>query len=68
MLLQLLEATATMCVYAFNRPSMTATLRVQHLSPFKQRGLDISLLSSEKLVYVERDLSAPGFALDRKLF
>ena len=68
MLAQLLEATATMRVYAFNRPSKTTTLRARQLSSFKQRGLNRDLLSSEKLVYVEGDLSAPGFALDRKLY
>jgi hypothetical protein len=68
MLAQLLEANATTRVYAFNRPSKTTTLRARHLASFKQRGLDIGLLSSEKLVFVEGDLSAPGFALDHKLY
>jgi len=68
MLAQLLEATATTRVYAFNRPSNTSTLRARQLSAFKQRGLNTTLLSSEKLVYVEGDLSAPGFALNHKLY
>ena len=68
MVAQLLEASATARVYAFNRPSKTTTLRARHLSSFKQRGLDTGLLSSEKLVFVEGDLSAPGFALDHKLY
>jgi hypothetical protein len=68
MLAQLLEAPATTRVYAFNRSSKTATLRARQLSSFKKRGLNTDLLSSEKLVYVEGDLSAPGFALDHKLY
>jgi hypothetical protein len=64
MLAQLLEAPGVTRVYAFNRPSKVATLRARQLSSFKQRGLMTDLLSSEKLVYVEGDLSAPGFALD----
>ena len=68
MLAQLLEATATTRVYAFNRPSKTETLRERHFSSFKKRGLNTDLLSSSKLVYVEGDLSAPGFALNHKLY
>ena len=68
MMVWLLEVTVTTHVYAFNRPSKNITLQASHLSSFKQRGLDTGLLSSEKLVFVEGDLSAPGFALDRKLY
>ena len=68
MLAQLLEAAATMRVYAFNRSSDAATLQARQLSSFKKRGLNTNLLSSEKLVYVEGDLSAPGFAIDHKLY
>jgi len=68
MLAQLLEAPEITRVYAFNRPSKTATLRARQLSAFKERGLNMDLLSSEKLVYVEGDLSAPGFALDHKFY
>jgi len=67
MLAQLLEAPAVTRVYAFNRPSKTATLRARQVSAFKQRGLNTDLLSSDKLVYVEGDLNAPGFALGDKL-
>jgi Male sterility protein len=68
MLAQLLEAPEVTCVYAFNRPSKAATLRARQLSAFKERGLNTDLLSSEKLVYVEGDLSAPGFALGDELY
>jgi len=68
MLAQLLEAPAVTRVYAFNRPSNSATLRARQVSAFKQRGLNTDLLSSEKLVYVEGDLNAPGFALGGRLY
>ena len=68
MLAQLLEAPAVTRVYAFNRPSKSATLRARQVSAFKQRGLNTDLLSSDKLVYVEGDLGAPGFALGDNLY
>jgi len=68
MLAQLLQVTATTRVYAFNRPSKSSTLRARQLLSFRQRGMNAALLSSEKLVYVEGDLSAPGFALDHRLY
>ena len=68
MLAQLLEAPGVTRVYAFNRPSKAATLRARQLSAFKERGMNVDLLSSEKLVYVEGDLSAPDFALDHKFY
>jgi hypothetical protein len=68
MLAQLLEAPAVIRVYAFNRPSKSATSQARQLSAFIQRGLNTSLLSSEKLVYVEGDLSTPGFALGDELY
>ena len=68
MLAQLLQAPAVERIYAFNRPSKSSTSQERQLSAFKQRGLNTSLLSSEKLVYVEGDLSASGFALDDKLY
>jgi hypothetical protein len=68
MLAQLLEAAATTRVYACNRSSNAATIQTRQLSSFKKRGLNTDLLSSSKLVYVEGDLSAPGFTLDHKLY
>ena len=68
MLAQLLQAPAVTRIYAFNRPSKSATPQARQLSAFTQRGLNTSLLSSKKLVYVEGDLSAPGFALGDELY
>ena len=66
MLAQLLEAPGVTRVYAFNRPSKAATLPARQLSAFK--GMSVDLLSCEKLVYVEGDLSAPDFALDHRFY
>jgi hypothetical protein len=68
MLAQLLEAPEVTRVYAFNRPSKAATSSERHLSAFKERGLNTEILSSEKLVYVEGDLNAPGFSLGDELY
>ncbi len=68
MLAHLLQTSDVERIYAFNRPSKSSTSQERQLSAFKQRGLDTSLLSSGKIVYVEGDLSASGFALDDKLY
>ena len=41
---QLLQAPDVEYIYAFNRPSNSSTSQERHLSAFKQRGLDMSLL------------------------
>ena len=68
MLARLLEAPLVARVYAFNRPTKSSTSQARHLSAFRKRGLNTGLLSSEKLVYVEGDLSAPCFALGNRLY
>ena len=68
MLAQLLEAPGVTRVYAFNRPSTSTTLRARQVSAFEKRGLNTDLLSSDKLVYIEGDLNAPGFALGDKSY
>jgi len=68
MLAQLLASSTVIHVYAFNRPSRSATSEARHRSAFEKRGLDTSLLSSKKLVYVEGDLNAPTFALNDRLY
>lgn len=68
MLARLLASPTVMRVYAFNRPSRSATSEARQRSAFEKRGLDTSLLSSNKLVYVEGDLNAPTFALNDGLY
>jgi hypothetical protein len=68
MLAQLLQAPTVMRIYAFNRPSKSATSQGRQLSAFRHRGLNTGLLLSEKLVYIEGDLGAPAFALGDRLY
>ena len=68
MLSQLLASPEISCVYALNRSSQSATSEARQRSAFEKRGLDTSLLSSKKLVYVEGDLNAPTFALNDRLY
>lgn len=68
MLAHLLREPAVERIYAFNRPSKSSSSEDRQLTAFKQRGLDTSLLSSEKIVYVEGDLSVSGFGLDNRLY
>ena len=68
MLAHLLREPAVERIYAFNRPSKSSSSEERQFTAFKQRGLDTSLLSSKKIVYVEGDLSVSSFALDDKLY
>ena len=55
LLSELLESPAVQRVFAFNRPSSTKSIEERQKSAFKDRGLAVDLLSSNKLVYVEAD-------------
>ena len=56
-------------VYAFNRPAKTsATIFERHQNTFADRGLDITLLRSEKLVFVESETALPKLGLKDSLF
>lgn len=68
MLARLLASPTVMRIYAFNRPSRSATSVTRQRSAFEKRGLDTSLLSSKKLINVEGDLNAPSFALNDTLY
>lgn len=68
MLAQLLASPTVIRVYAFNRPSRSATSESRQRSAFEKRGLDTSLLSSRKLVYVEGELDSPTFALNDSIY
>ncbi|KAI0318669.1 acetyl-CoA synthetase-like protein [Amylostereum chailletii] len=67
-LAQLLASEDVAKVYAFNRPNSGATSAQRHLSAFAKRGLDVGLLDSEKLRYVEGDLTADFFAVGEALY
>ncbi|GJJ11717.1 putative secondary metabolism biosyntheticenzyme, partial [Clathrus columnatus] len=54
-------------IYAFNRPSKKS-LRQRHVEAFTNRGNDVSLLDSEKIIFVEGDTSAENLGVDIELF
>ena len=70
LLASLLQREDVSVVYAFNRPSRGAAFSIQRRqkSSFEDRGLDATLLQSEKLVYVETDTSHDDLGLDRELY
>ncbi|KAG0703313.1 putative aminoadipate reductase [Suillus ampliporus] len=59
LLADLLQREDVSVVYAFNRPS--------NKNGFEDRGLDVTLLQSVKLVHVESDTSRDGLGLDKEL-
>ncbi|RDB20302.1 Non-canonical non-ribosomal peptide synthetase FUB8 [Hypsizygus marmoreus] len=62
----LLEDDRIEKIYAFNRPSTGApTILERHLERFKDRGLDVGLLDSKKLVFLSGDTTQPDLGLDR---
>ncbi|RDB20216.1 Non-canonical non-ribosomal peptide synthetase FUB8 [Hypsizygus marmoreus] len=62
----LLEDDRIEKVYAFNRRSTGApTILARHVERFKDRGLDVSLLESKKLVFLSGDTTQPDLGLDR---
>jgi len=70
LLASLLQREDVSVIYAFNRPSKGSTLPIQRRqsSRFEDRGLDVTLLQSEKLVYVENDTSHDYLGLDVELY
>ncbi|KAJ7760072.1 putative aminoadipate reductase [Mycena maculata] len=58
----LLDSASVERVYAFNRKGRTPLSERQH-EAFADRALDVKLLSSEKLVYLEGDASRSDLAL-----
>ena len=58
-LLEPLKSPAVQRVFAFIRPSSTKLIEESQKSAFRDRGRQIDLLDSNKLVYVEADASLP---------
>ncbi|KAF5372278.1 hypothetical protein D9757_009652 [Collybiopsis confluens] len=50
-------------VYTLNRPSSTASMMDRHRDRFEDKGLDVSLLSSPKLVFLEGETSHDDLGL-----
>lgn len=53
-------------VYAVNRRG--TRLFDRQVQAFKERGIDVSLASSEKLILLEADLTKEDFGVDKTLF
>ena len=67
LLVQLLTMPSVSRIYAFNRPAQQSS-RDRHLEAFRNRGNDVALLESEKLVYIEGDTAVNGFDIRPQLF
>jgi len=69
LLASLLQCKDVSVVYALNRPSRGASsIQQRQRIRFDDRGLDVTLLQSEKLVYVETDTSHDDLGLDTELY
>ncbi|KAF8572826.1 NAD(P)-binding protein, partial [Ramaria rubella] len=66
-LAQLITMPSVSRVYAFNRPGRK-TSHERHLEAFLDRGIDVTLLKSEKIVYVDGDSAVEGFNIKAELF
>ncbi|KAG2364532.1 putative aminoadipate reductase [Suillus spraguei] len=68
LLADLLKREYMSAVYAINRPSKGASIQQRQENAFKDRGLDFTLLHSDKLVYIETDTSDDQLGLDKELY
>ncbi|KAG2366971.1 acetyl-CoA synthetase-like protein [Suillus spraguei] len=68
LLADLLQREYVSVVYAINRPSKGASIQQRQENSFKDRGLDVTLLQSDKLVYIETDTSDDQLGLDKELY
>ncbi|KAF5356672.1 hypothetical protein D9757_013209 [Collybiopsis confluens] len=65
LLVDLLSRDNIQRVYAVNRPSSTQSMMQRHSDRFIDKGLDVSLLASAKLVFLEGDISLPDLGLSK---
>jgi hypothetical protein len=69
LLATLLQHEGVQRVYALNRRSSSASpLFDRQRFSFQEKGFDVCLLASDKLVLVEGDMSDPGLGLNSNLF
>ena len=66
-LFQLAHLPSVSRIYAFNRPGKLA-LSERHAEVWKRHGMNLSILQSEKIVYVEGDLSVYNFGLANNVY
>ncbi|TFY80855.1 hypothetical protein EWM64_g3157 [Hericium alpestre] len=65
---QLLTSGKVSRVFAFNRSSSMGSSESRHKIAFEKRGLDATVLSSPKLVYLEGDFSEAHFGVDPTVY
>ncbi|GJJ05917.1 putative secondary metabolism biosyntheticenzyme [Clathrus columnatus] len=69
LLAQLVEIPTITKIYALNRPGGGKSSYERHVEAFEDRGNDVEILNSSKIVFLEGDTSVSGFAIsDAKLF
>ncbi|KAG1790286.1 putative aminoadipate reductase [Suillus plorans] len=68
LLADLLQREDVSMVYTFNPPSKGASIQQRQENSFKDRGLDSTVLQSDKLMYVETDTSDDHLGLDKELY
>ncbi|KAH0833866.1 putative nonribosomal peptide synthetase [Lanmaoa asiatica] len=68
LLASLLSRDDVAAVYALNRPSKTRTIKQRQHAAFADRGLDTTVLDSEKLIQVEGDAGQPNLSLDDRTY
>jgi hypothetical protein len=71
LLAQLVMMPSVSRIYAFNRPARDGNLKTsrdRHLEAFLDRGNDIALLDSAKIVFIEGDTAVDGFGIEPELF
>ncbi|GJJ05919.1 putative NRPS-like protein biosynthetic cluster [Clathrus columnatus] len=69
LLAQLVEIPTVTKIYALNRPGGGKSPYERHVDVFEDRGNDVEILNSSKIVFLEGDTSVSGFAIsDAKLF
>ena len=68
-LASLLEAENVEQVYALNRPSSgSKSMLERHRERFEDKALDVSLLASEKLVFLEGDAASPSLGMTENTY
>ncbi|GJJ09060.1 putative secondary metabolism biosyntheticenzyme [Clathrus columnatus] len=68
MLAQLIVVPTVTRVYAFNTPNKNQSSHERHVESFTDRGNNLSLLESTKVIFVEGDTSISGFAIAPELY
>ncbi|KII87501.1 hypothetical protein PLICRDRAFT_257848 [Plicaturopsis crispa FD-325 SS-3] len=68
LLAALLEDSNVKRVYAYNRPSSGRTIQSRQEEAFQDRGMDVNLVSSPKVVFVEGDASQSNLGLPESTY